>query len=92
MDEILKYFPNLTDIQKEQFEKLDFLYHDWNEKINVYFEKRYRRFVYQTYFAFIGNCKIIKLNGYLCSCMLEPVVDSWYSTGDSFSRNAFLFD
>ncbi|MEZ7497553.1 16S rRNA (guanine(527)-N(7))-methyltransferase RsmG [Flavobacterium sp. Arc3] len=35
MDEILKYFPNLTDIQKEQFEKLDFLYHDWNEKINV---------------------------------------------------------
>ena len=35
MDEILKYFPNLTDIQKKQFEKLDFLYHDWNEKINV---------------------------------------------------------
>lgn len=35
MDEILKYFPNLTDIQKEQFVKLDFLYHDWNEKINV---------------------------------------------------------
>jgi 16S rRNA (guanine527-N7)-methyltransferase len=35
MDEILKYFPNLTDIQKEQFEKLDVLYHDWNEKINV---------------------------------------------------------
>ena len=35
MDEILKYFPNLTDIQKEQFEMLDFLYHDWNEKINV---------------------------------------------------------
>mgnify|MGYP000647424326 CR=1 FL=1 len=36
MDEILKYFPNLTAIQKEQFEKLDFLYHDWNEKINKY--------------------------------------------------------
>jgi 16S rRNA (guanine527-N7)-methyltransferase len=35
MDEILKYFPNLSEIQKEQFEKLDFLYHDWNEKINV---------------------------------------------------------
>ena len=35
MDEILKYFPNLTDLQKEQFVKLDFLYHDWNEKINV---------------------------------------------------------
>ena len=35
MDEILKYFPNLTDNQIEQFQKLDFLYHDWNEKINV---------------------------------------------------------
>ncbi|HQE35251.1 MAG TPA: class I SAM-dependent methyltransferase, partial [Flavobacterium alvei] len=35
MDEIQKYFPYLTDIQKEQFEKLDFLYHDWNAKINV---------------------------------------------------------
>lgn len=35
MNEILKYFPDLTDLQKEQFAKLDFLYHDWNEKINV---------------------------------------------------------
>ena len=35
MNEILKHFPNLTDVQKEQFEKLDFLYHDWNAKINV---------------------------------------------------------
>lgn len=35
MEEILKYFPNLTDIQKQQFEKLEELYHDWNAKINV---------------------------------------------------------
>jgi 16S rRNA (guanine527-N7)-methyltransferase len=35
MDEILKYFPNLSDNQIEQFQRLDFLYHDWNEKINV---------------------------------------------------------
>lgn len=35
MDEILKYFPDLTDTQKEQFQKLDALYHEWNEKINV---------------------------------------------------------
>jgi 16S rRNA (guanine527-N7)-methyltransferase len=35
MDEILKYFPNLSDNQIAQFQKLDFLYHDWNEKINV---------------------------------------------------------
>ena len=35
MEEILKHFPNLTDVQKEQFQQLDSLYHDWNEKINV---------------------------------------------------------
>lgn len=35
MEEILKQFPNLTDIQKNQFEKLNDLYHDWNAKINV---------------------------------------------------------
>lgn len=35
MEEILKQFPNLTDIQKNQFEKLNELYHDWNAKINV---------------------------------------------------------
>ncbi len=35
MDEILKYFPELTDTQKEQFTRLEALYHDWNAKINV---------------------------------------------------------
>jgi 16S rRNA (guanine527-N7)-methyltransferase len=35
MNDILKYFPDLTDIQKQQFEKLGELYHDWNAKINV---------------------------------------------------------
>jgi len=35
MEEILKQFPNLTDNQIEQFEKLQNLYEDWNAKINV---------------------------------------------------------
>lgn len=35
MNLILKYFPNLTDGQKEQFQLLETLYHDWNIKINV---------------------------------------------------------
>jgi 16S rRNA (guanine527-N7)-methyltransferase len=35
MELILKYFPNLTDVQKKQFEALYALYLDWNEKINV---------------------------------------------------------
>jgi len=32
---ILKYFPNLSDQQKIQFEQLEVLYQDWNKKINV---------------------------------------------------------
>lgn len=35
MEEILKYFPNITDAQKAQFAALKALYEDWNEKINV---------------------------------------------------------
>ena len=35
MELILKYFPNLTDRQRQQFEKLKPLYEDWNSKINV---------------------------------------------------------
>ncbi len=32
---ILKYFPEIADEQKQQFEKLEQLYTEWNEKINV---------------------------------------------------------
>ena len=35
MEQILKYFPNLTDTQKAQFEALYNLYFEWNAKINV---------------------------------------------------------
>ncbi len=35
MQIINQYFPNLTDLQKEQFAKLGDLYKNWNQKINV---------------------------------------------------------
>ena len=35
MELIKKYFPNITDKQAEQFDKLKELYDDWNSKINV---------------------------------------------------------
>lgn len=35
MEEILKYFPDLTPEQIAQFEKLEEVYTDWNAKINV---------------------------------------------------------
>ena len=35
MEEILKYFPDLTDHQILQFQKMEALYYEWNAKINV---------------------------------------------------------
>ena len=35
MEQILKYFPDISERQRRQFEMLDGLYHDWNAKINV---------------------------------------------------------
>ena len=35
MDEILKYFPDLTDRQIEQFKEIGNVYPEWNSKINV---------------------------------------------------------
>jgi 16S rRNA (guanine527-N7)-methyltransferase len=35
MEEVFKYFPNLTDIQQQQFTALQEIYTDWNTKINV---------------------------------------------------------
>ncbi len=35
MNQILNYFPNLTEQQTERFSALDTLYRDWNSKINV---------------------------------------------------------
>jgi 16S rRNA (guanine527-N7)-methyltransferase len=35
MEEILKYFPDLTEQQISQFQQLEVLYQDWNAKINV---------------------------------------------------------
>ena len=35
MEQILRYFPQLTEQQQRQFAALDALYRDWNAKINV---------------------------------------------------------
>ena len=60
MDEILKYFPYLTDIQIEQFAKLDFLYHDWNAKINVISRKDIDELYTKHILHSLGIAKIIK--------------------------------
>ncbi|HEX8562399.1 MAG TPA: 16S rRNA (guanine(527)-N(7))-methyltransferase RsmG [Flavobacterium sp.] len=35
MEELLKQFPGLTEVQKKQFQQLGQLYPEWNSKINV---------------------------------------------------------
>ena len=35
MEQLLKYFPNLSESQIRQFSMLNELYRDWNSKINV---------------------------------------------------------
>lgn len=35
VETIFEYFPNLSENQREQFKKLEELYKDWNQKINV---------------------------------------------------------
>ena len=60
MEEILKQFPNLTELQKEQFAKLDFLYHDWNAKINVISRKDIDELYTKHVLHSLGIAKIIQ--------------------------------
>lgn len=57
---ILKYFPNLTDQQKSQFQQLETLYKDWNEKINVISRKDIDEFYERHVLHSLGIAKIIE--------------------------------
>ncbi len=59
MDKILKYFPNLTDVQKEQFAALYDLYTDWNSKINVISRKDIENLYEHHVLHSLGIAKII---------------------------------
>jgi 16S rRNA (guanine527-N7)-methyltransferase len=60
MELILKYFPNLTDIQKEQFSKLFDLYSDWNSKINVVSRKDIDELYIRHVLHSLGIAKVIQ--------------------------------
>ncbi len=60
MDIILKYFPDLTDIQKEQFAALYDLYIDWNSKINVISRKDITNLYEHHVLHSLGIAKIIR--------------------------------
>lgn len=60
MDIILKYFPDLTDTQKEQFAALYDLYTDWNSKINVISRKDITNLYEHHVLHSLGIAKIIR--------------------------------
>ncbi|MDL2214913.1 16S rRNA (guanine(527)-N(7))-methyltransferase RsmG [Dysgonomonas sp. OttesenSCG-928-M03] len=59
MDIILKYFPDLSDIQKKQFEALYQLYFDWNSKINVISRKDIENLYIHHVLHSLGIAKVI---------------------------------
>jgi 16S rRNA (guanine527-N7)-methyltransferase len=60
MQLILNYFPNLTEAQIEQFEKLKVLYDDWNLKINVVSRKDIDELYLRHVLHSLGIAKLIQ--------------------------------
>ena len=60
MDIILKYFPDLTDTQKEQLAALYDLYTDWNSKINVISRKDITNLYEHHVLHSLGIAKVIQ--------------------------------
>lgn len=59
MDEILRQFPDLTELQISQFEKLGAIYQDWNAKINVISRKDIDELYTKHVLHSLGIAKII---------------------------------
>jgi len=59
MEAILKYFPDLTKDQISQFEQLEYLYKDWNAKINVVSRKDIDELYLRHVLHSLGIAKVI---------------------------------
>ncbi|MDR0802840.1 16S rRNA (guanine(527)-N(7))-methyltransferase RsmG [Fluviicola sp.] len=60
MDLILKYFPDLTDLQRSQFERLEELYLFWNAQINVISRKDTDSFYERHVLHSLGIAKVME--------------------------------
>ncbi len=60
MEEILKYFPNLTPEQIEQFSKLEEVYTEWNAKINVISRKDIHQLYTKHVLHSLGIAKVME--------------------------------
>lgn len=59
---ITRYFPSLTPHQQSQFEQLDALYRDWNEKINVISRKDIDNLYINHVLHSLGIAKVMSFN------------------------------
>lgn len=59
---ISRYFPTLTDKQGEQFDKLDALYREWNQKINVISRKDIDNLYVNHVLHSLGIAKVMEFN------------------------------
>ena len=59
MDIIKKYFPDITELQAEQFAQLEALYNEWNAKINVISRKDIQNLYEHHVLHSLGIAKII---------------------------------
>jgi len=62
MKQIEHYFPNLTEIQKNQFDQLENLYRHWNEQINVISRKDTENFYERHVLHSLGIAKVIEFS------------------------------
>lgn len=60
MELIKKYFPNLTDVQIQQFAQLQNLYADWNEKVNLISRKDIENLYERHILHSLGIAKVFK--------------------------------
>ena len=90
MDIILKYFPNLSEVQQQQFAALYDLYTDWNSKINVISRKDITNLYEHHVLHSLGIAKVMQFRP-------ETTVMGfgyrrwfpWNSAGYSLSGNTF---
>ena len=62
MDLLLKYFPNLTQLQISQFSQIQELYKDWNLKINVVSRKDIDELYLRHVLHSLGIAKVVQFN------------------------------
>ena len=62
MELLHKYFPNISDVQIEQFSKLQDLYQDWNLKINVVSRKDIDELYLRHVLHSLGIAKVMEFN------------------------------